>query len=918
MLCNVENAQVVVVPASEFVQGETNARGVKDACAGKGVRLVHDKGTNTLFVSEDVKARLQTVAGFTCPKYVAALVPEDAPVDGVKQDVAAAVCGAPSHRNVNGLRTHVREEHGSIFCDVCVSSRIEYKSMLPIYPLDTPGNGKKSAKLHEHVRKEHPACRFCGTHFLDDDELFSHLQKNHEACHICERAGRLHEYFRSFSTLEAHYRSQHFVCDDPACRGVVFASVLDLQAHMLSRHRHELPRNARGRRLQVDLAELHAPVVPPGGGRGGRGGRGGGRGGRGGGVAVHGVRHGPDTGESERAGPAPALMSDEDVRLEQERQAARRREFQASEVVFSSDEPSDGGEAAGSGGDIGVGASGSGSRGGSRTTNSGRQVRASNGGAGRAGVESSQRASATSEQANPDDGGFHERAHPASPEELSSRNKALVTRMRAALDPAEFEQFRTFSGDFRNQRMSAEEYYNATVECFGVRSAVRDVLPELTALLPNVVIRAELTKVCLRRNPPPFNAVGAQSSGASHHGGGGAPASGPTPQQRPSMQPPSTSVDIFPTLSGGSAAPTTIRPSAPRMRGALPKAGDFPRLGKAGPSAAPAQRSQPSGASMQPSMDRVFGGDGSSAASAGSGREATKRPTPSAAKPAPDLAASTFPSLSSGPANGTASNAARAPRPSGPPPSVQRHASQDFPSLSGPSSVQPSPALPPSSMNSSNNGSLAPAADVSDRAGAVWGGATTGRGGKKRGPGRGSIPAPLPEGYAPQPVRSGPIPTASRPANSASGAGQSNGGGGAKVIDVTALSLSKQAKSALPRVSAGGSFGFAWERKKVRSKQREIRRELHGKASTSAGPGVDAPLSSGFRPELAPDSELSVSSVKTNGVDAEPREDGFSSEGTKEDAGDTHTEAFDQFSYLNVGNRDQNGDADPSSSFFGS
>jgi hypothetical protein len=931
VLCNVENAQVVVVPSSDFVQGKTTPKSVRDAYATSGTRLLHDKAANMLFVDDGVRARLQLIAGFTCPKYVSVLLAGDAPIDAVGGDLAGAACGTPSHRTVGAMRAHVREQHGAALCDVCVASKVEYKSMLHVYPIDAGGGGRKSAKLQEHVRNDHPPCRFCGTHFLDDNELFEHLQKNHEACHICERAGRLHEYFRNFSTLEAHYRSQHFVCDDLSCRGVVFASVLDLQAHTLQRHRNELPRNARGRRMQVNLAELHAPVTSAG--RGGRGGRGGARGGEGrDAVAVHGVRHGPDHLAPERVVPPPALMSEDDVRQEQELQAARRREFMSSRVVFSSEvssstnaapsrnaserqvDPANAHSSSSTGDDASRAASstlnvfantaaGSGGHQ-SHITHAGTSVRSD-------GVV---RESSTLEHTTPDDGAFYERRFPTISDEISSRNKALVAHMRAALDPAAFEQFRTFSGDFRNARMSAEDYYDATVDCFGVRSAVRNILPELTALLPNARLRSELTAVCLRRHPRPLTATSRQVPGTSSAPSVSARPSGQLQPRAPAV-PLSSSIDTFPSLIGGSAAPP-VRASAPRMRVAPPKAVDFPHLrggSTSTPPAAPLQRSQTSAPVMQPSLNRIFG---EAAPIVGNNQTIVTPTTAAGAGLPPPLAESAFPSLSSGLSAGAAS-AERLSSRQGMVPKMQGRLQQDFPSLVAPGASQSGHEAPVEVSTMQDADRSEPAPEVLDRAGAVWGGAGAARvhGGKKRGPGRGSVPAPLPEGYDPRPVRSGPVPSTHVPDDTSNIAGGSGSSTGARVIDVSALSLSRQAKSALPRVSAGGSYGFAWERKKIRNKQREIKREVTSQLATSASTTAPHP-SYGFRPEGAPtvQSNIAAPCEVPNEVVSEQEKNVDKSW----DSSSSPAPEFDQFSYLSAGTRGVNGNGDPASSFFNS
>lgn len=980
VVCKVENKHVAVVPVAECQAGVTTASSLRDAAATNGTAVYHDSASNIFFFDEALRRRLQLIAGFTCPKHVEALS-----VDGCNEETHGGVCRAPVHRNIGALRMHAREQHRSVFCDVCVSSKVEYKSRLPLYPLDANGNGKRSAKLVEHMKKEHPMCRFCGLHLLDDDELFSHLQKNHECCHICERGGRSHQYFRNFASLEAHYRSHHFVCEDPACRGVVFGSILDLQAHMLQRHRENLPRNARGRRMQVDISELHAQsaaVSAPS--RGGRGGNG---------AAA------PPT-------PAPTFMSDEDVAQEQARQAERhaslRRGFNSNRVVFSADDssgtPSGVGDSSrsmsassgaptssssstadqnttpsnlpspdtiaarrgrqrGTGRNGGVSTVGSGGTAAPEGSDVGRNATGRGAGGGDGALASS------GAQESPDDGAFYERSSPESPEETMARNKKLVSAMRSALDAAEFEQFRSYSGDFRHQRISGEEFYDAAVEAFGVRRAVRDVLPELVALLPNPSMKQELAQVCLRRNPPPLDS---SSRGPQRHAP--PPVVAHPDLSRNGVPGPS---DGFPSLGGSSSSSGAVPARQPgRIPVVPPTKNDFPRLGKVtkaeGPPAAvatgktqAAQRAQasssgPSSASrqstasvlMQPSMNRVFGaspnlgisraaplaesafpalGGGTGPAStpsrsgtaSGSAQMPGERPQ-GISRGAP-LAESAFPALGRGsglvsaPSRSGMNTGGVSAQTPGTRPEVEA-AAEVFPALASSGSSGPSSSWASSSANAGvarGGPTSAPAPDVSDRAGAVWGGAAT-RGGKKRGPGRGgNVNGPVDSDPPRKVVGEFPSITPARPDAGRAGVG-GGASSGAKVVDVAAMAKSRQAKSALPRVAGGGSYGFAWDRKKARSKQREVKREVKAQAESAArsSSGTSrADLSSSYRPEAIPTVEavaetmgdVSVSQVEPAVANAD---------------GESNKNSFDQFSYLHSGGSSGVGDGDPSASFF--
>lgn len=157
-----------------------------------------------------------------------------------------AACGFTT-TGVVDLVQHVRHKHPNhTLCEVCVGSGRKYWTELVLYPLRLraphtrpvhsslerrASPGIADITLRDHLRSEHAACRFCKRHFYDDDDLYEHLTKTHESCMLCEREGIQYVYYRNFAALEEHYRTAHYVCEAPSCRGLVFATLLDLQVH---------------------------------------------------------------------------------------------------------------------------------------------------------------------------------------------------------------------------------------------------------------------------------------------------------------------------------------------------------------------------------------------------------------------------------------------------------------------------------------------------------------------------------------------------------------------------------------------------------------------------------------------------------------------------------------------------------------
>lgn len=163
-----------------------------------------------------------------------------------------AACGFTSSGAAE-LRRHLRQKHPKhALCEVCAGSGRKYWAELALYPLrlrvrssqteDSSAERMMSAgvankSLRDHLRSEHAECRFCKRYFYDDDALYEHLTQTHESCMLCERDGIQYVYYRDFAALEEHYRTAHYVCEASSCRGLAFATLLDLQMH----HQRQCP-----------------------------------------------------------------------------------------------------------------------------------------------------------------------------------------------------------------------------------------------------------------------------------------------------------------------------------------------------------------------------------------------------------------------------------------------------------------------------------------------------------------------------------------------------------------------------------------------------------------------------------------------------------------------------------------------------
>ena len=142
--------------------------------------------------------------------------------------------GCGHFRSLGDLQTHLKRDHKTQYCELCLSHRQAFLAEQTLY--DEPA-------LRSHETTSHPACEFClksyaSRHFTED-ELRDHLRKNHFLCSVCDELNWKNEWFADYAALNAHFAEAHFPCPHADClenRFVVFPDEDGLHIHQLEVH----------------------------------------------------------------------------------------------------------------------------------------------------------------------------------------------------------------------------------------------------------------------------------------------------------------------------------------------------------------------------------------------------------------------------------------------------------------------------------------------------------------------------------------------------------------------------------------------------------------------------------------------------------------------------------------------------------
>lgn len=137
-------------------------------------------------------------------------------------------------------------DHKLQMCLLCIEHKHAFPSEQRIY---------SQAEYENHLRRGdkdgsegHPSCEFCKQRYYDKTALFVHLERDHFKCHICEKLGIQFRYYSDYANLEDHFRTDHVICEEPACiqkRFVVFANELEYTSHLINYHPHLVQQQSR-------------------------------------------------------------------------------------------------------------------------------------------------------------------------------------------------------------------------------------------------------------------------------------------------------------------------------------------------------------------------------------------------------------------------------------------------------------------------------------------------------------------------------------------------------------------------------------------------------------------------------------------------------------------------------------------------
>ncbi|EKX32395.1 hypothetical protein GUITHDRAFT_148660 [Guillardia theta CCMP2712] len=206
-----------------------------DICRVDGRDLSFDEPSQAFFHDLQALDRISSLRSFACGK-----------------------CPPPPSRgsfvakDKKELKSHMQSFHGVTFCDLCLEHRkvfVQEHELLDKHQLRVHER-EGDQEQHGGAFKGHPLCEFCMARYYDDGGLWGHLRQDHFQCFLCDRvlSSLNSEFYRDYPELEHHFRSSHFLCEEPEClshKFVAFSTHEELQAHHAAHHLSNAPRSKR-------------------------------------------------------------------------------------------------------------------------------------------------------------------------------------------------------------------------------------------------------------------------------------------------------------------------------------------------------------------------------------------------------------------------------------------------------------------------------------------------------------------------------------------------------------------------------------------------------------------------------------------------------------------------------------------------
>lgn len=150
-------------------------------------------------------------------------------------------CSA-SFNSKKDLMNHFKNKHAVLLCSTCLENNHQFWYEYATHTPESLGQHRRG-QLKEPGFEGHIHCPFCMIWLYNKDTAKSHCYQNHQICTVCDILGQKLQFYKNFSDLETHYRSQHYCCANPVCvknHCYVYAYKSELCAHSISHHGMEM------------------------------------------------------------------------------------------------------------------------------------------------------------------------------------------------------------------------------------------------------------------------------------------------------------------------------------------------------------------------------------------------------------------------------------------------------------------------------------------------------------------------------------------------------------------------------------------------------------------------------------------------------------------------------------------------------